>query len=538
MSLALGVSAYSLMEGVYLPEDLGKLALHLGYTDLVLVDRGLHGFPRMREAAEKLGLRLHVGCRLPLGDGEVYVLPLGLDGYAEMNKALTDNAHGRSWTWPDRCMLLADRWGVALLLRDQAPDAELVMILIGGGGWQVAQRARAEGFGVAGPQVLRFLKSEGLAIHKTKRAIAMNAMLQDLKPKDYWEPRLAAKTFTAWEQALSEEVNEGTRRLEAQLGGWTLPWGTWVLPNPPHLRPGEDVAEQLWAEAREGISRRYGAVSDPKVHLRLQREMDLILRKGYGGYFLTMQAITRNASRTCGRGSGAASLLSYLLGITNVDPVGANLMFERFLNEDREDPPDLDVDFAWDERDDVLKWVFETFGRDHVAMVANHNMFQPRAAIRDVAKLHCRPESEINQMSKRLRTWGWEDEAGLSVKLGRTSRTDAPMPEPWPDIIQMANRLVGQPHLLSVHPGGTVITPGPLWEHAPSQPAPAKEGVSILPWEKDGVESYGLVKLDLLGNRSLAVVRDGLAVLEIRGEAPERRTWFPEQDEEIGRAHV
>ena len=260
MALAFGISAYSLMEGVYLPEDLGKLALRLGYTDLVLVDRGLHGFPRMREAAEKLGLRLHVGCRLPLSYGEVYVLPIDLGGYAEMNRALTDIAHGRSWTWPDRCILLADRWGVALMLRDQAPATELVMILIGGGGWQVAQRARAEGIGVAGPQVLRFLKSEGLAIHKTKRAIAMNAMLQDLKPKDYWEPRLAAKTCTAWEQALSEEVNEGTRRLETQLCGWTLPWGRWVLPNPPNLLPGQDVAEQLWAEAREGISRRYGAV--------------------------------------------------------------------------------------------------------------------------------------------------------------------------------------------------------------------------------------------------------------------------------------
>ena len=531
MALALGVSAYSLMEGVYLPEDLGKLALRLGYTDLALVDRGLQGLPRMREAADKLGLRLHVGCRLPLGDGEVYVLPLDAEGYTGMNKALTDRAHGRSWRWPGSCVLLADRWGVALQLRVEAPDKELVAILIGAGGWQVAQRARAEGIAVAGPQVLRFLKSEGLAIHKVKRAIAMNAMLQDLKPKDYWEPRLGAKTCTVWEQGLSEEVNEGTRRLEAQLGGWTLPWGTWVLPNPPHLAPGEDVAERLWAEAREGIRRRYGAVSDPKLHRRLEREMDLILRKGYGGYFLVMQAITRNASRTCGRGSGAASLLSYLLGITNVDPVGANLMFERFLNEDREDPPDLDVDFAWDERDDVLQWVFNTFGRDHVAMVANHNAFQPRAAIREVAKLHCRPESEIARMSKRLRTWGWEDEPGLSVKLGRTTRTDAPMPEPWPDIIQMASRLVGQPHLLSVHPGGTVITPGPLWEHAPSQPAPAKNGVSILQWEKDGVESYGLVKLDLLGNRSLAVVRDGLAVLEARGEGPERRTWFPEQDE-------
>ena len=531
MALAFGISAYSLMEGVYLPEDLGKLALRLGYSDLVLVDRGLHGFPRMREAAEKLGLRLHVGCRLPLGEGEVFVIPFDGSGYTAMNKALTDKAHGREWHWPVNCALLADRWAVALSLRDQAPAPDLVSILIGNGGWQVAQRARVEGFAVAGPQILRFLKSEGLAIHKTKRAIAMNAMLQDLKPKDYWEPRLAARTRVAWEQALSEEVNEGTRRLEAQLQAWELPWGKWVLPNPPHLRPGEEVAEQLWAEAREGIGRRYGAWPDPKVHRRLASEMDLILRKGYGGYFLTMQAISRNASRTCGRGSGAASLLSYLLGITNVDPVGANLMFERFLNEDREDPPDLDVDFAWDERDGVLKWVFETFGRDRVAMVANHNMFQPRAAIREVAKLHCRPDSEIARMSKRLRTWGWENEAGLAVKLGRTTRIDEPMPEPWPDIIQMASRLVGQPHLLSVHPGGTVITPGPLWEHAPCQPAPAKEGVSILPWEKDGVESYGLVKLDLLGNRSLAVVRDGLVVLETRGEAPDRRTWFPEQDE-------
>jgi len=531
MALAFGISAYSLMEGVYLPEDLARLALHLGYTDLVLVDRGLHGFPRMREAAGKVGLRLHVGCRLPLGEGEVYVLPLGVPGYGAMNKAITDHAHGRTWAWPEGCALLADRWGVALTLRDQAPSPELVSILIGNGGWQMAQRARAEGFALAGPQVLRFLKSEGLAIHKTKRAIAMNAMLQDLKPKDYWEPRLAARTCLAWDQALSEEVNEGTRRLESQLRGWDLPWGRWVLPNPPHLSPGEDVAERLWAEALEGIRQRYGVLPDPKVHRRLEFEMDLILRKGFGGYFLTMQAITRNASRTCGRGSGAASLLSYLLGITNVDPVGANLMFGRFLNEDRQDPPDLDVDFAWDERDDVLQWVFETFGREHVAMVANHNMFQPRGAIRDVAKLHCRPESEITRMSKRLRTWGWEDEAGLQVKLGRTSRTDAPMPEPWPDIIQMANRLVGQPHLLSVHPGGTVITPGYLWEHAPSQPAPAKDGVSILQWEKDGVESYGLVKLDLLGNRSLAVVRDGLAVLETWGEAPEPHRWFPEQDE-------
>jgi DNA polymerase III alpha subunit len=179
----------------------------------------------------------------------------------------------------------------------------------------------------------------------------------------------------------------------------------------------------------------------------------------------------------------------------------------------------------------VLAWVFETFGRDHVAMVANHNVFQARAALREVAKLYCRPDHEMQRMSRRLRSYGWEDEAEVGVKLGRTGRTEGPLPEPWTEIVATASRLIGQPHILSVHPGGTVITPGPLWEHAPSQPAPAKAGVSILAWEKDGVEGYGLVKLDLLGNRSLAVVRDALAVLDARGEAPSPRAWFPEEDE-------
>lgn len=530
MALAFGISAYSLMEGIYQPEDLAKLARHLGYTDLALVDRGLYGFPRMREAAAKAGLRLHVGTRLPLEGGEAFVLPLERSGYTAMNKALTDLAHGRTWSWPEGCALIGQGWEAVLRLRDAAPDPALVHLLIDRSGWQLSLRARAEGIPVVGPQVLRFWKPEGLALHKVKRGIALNRVLKDLKPSDYWEPRLCAQSFGGWEAGLSQEAIEGTRRLEAMLGHWSLEWGTWVLPNPPHLEPGEDLAQRLWAEARNGVRWRYGTTPDPKVEERLVKEMDLILRKGFGGYFLTMQAITRNASRTCGRGSGAASLLAYVLGITNVDPVGANLMFERFLNEDRVDPPDLDVDFAWDERDGVLQWVFDTFGRDHVAMVANHNAFQPRGAIREVAKLYCRPESELHRMTRRLRGWGWEDDGGLQVKLNRTSRTEAALEEPWPEIVATAGRLVGQPHMLSVHPGGTVITPGPLWEHAPSQPAPAKEGVSILPWEKDGVESYGLVKLDLLGNRSLAVVRDALAALDARGEGPERRTWFPEED--------
>ncbi|MDR3669758.1 MAG: hypothetical protein P4L36_02880, partial [Holophaga sp.] len=306
-----------------------------------------------------------------------------------------------------------------------------------------------------------------------------------------------------------------TDAILERVSGWRMHWGEWVMPRP--IGPDDqDLDQELLARTRAAIPRRYLAAG-AAVESRLALELELIRSKRFAGYFLAVHDLIREAgaTRTCGRGSGAASIVSYLLGITNVDPIAANLMFERFLSEARVDPPDLDVDFAWDERDAVIASVFRRYGRERVAMVANHVFFQPLGALRDVALAHGRPEAELKVLARLQRGW---DEGVEGIRNHPA----------WAGILTQAQALQGHFHQLSVHPGGTVIGPGPLWQHVPTEPAPAKEGVAITAWDKDGVEDYGLVKIDLLGNRSLAVVRDALEALG--GRAPEALAWQPRTD--------
>ena len=268
----------------------------------------------------------------------------------------------------------------------------------------------------------------------------------------------------------------------------------------------------------------------PGVVDRIEYELDLIEEKGFASYFLVVDEIVQRSPRTCGRGSAAASIVAYALGITNVDPIRHNLFFERFLNPGRKDPPDIDVDFAWDERDEVLDWVFDRYGTDRAAMVANHNCFRPRMALRETARVFGLPEGEITAVTRRL-PWCWqtddmEDLANIVSNAPRMSDMD--LDPPWPEIIRLATRLLGKPRLLSVHPGGVVLTPGKIWQRVPIQPS--AKGVNIVHWEKDGVEDLGLVKIDLLGNRSLAVIRDAIANLRAEGVAFDETQWDPIND--------
>ncbi len=274
-----------------------------------------------------------------------------------------------------------------------------------------------------------------------------------------------------------------------------------------------------------------GAASLPPVVVeRIEYELDLIERKGFSGYFLTVDEIVQRSPRICGRGSAAASIVAYCLGITNVDPIRHNLFFERFLNPGRIDPPDIDVDFAWDERDEVLDWVLNHYGTDRAAMVANHLHFRPRMALRETARVFGLPEGEISEVTHRL-PWFWQTDVEENLdEIVRTAPKLAgvQLDPPWPDIIRLASRLIGRPRGLSVHCGGVVLAPGPLWHRVPMQPA--AKGVNIVQWEKDGVEELGLVKIDLLGNRSLAVIRDAIANLRDEGRPLDERTWDPIAD--------
>ncbi|HEY3271832.1 MAG TPA: hypothetical protein VGJ89_11520 [Geothrix sp.] len=531
---ALGISDFSLGEGVYPARQLLSLARQLGYRDLVCWDRGVAGYPKLRAELEWIhearrleglppdprwtGFRLHLGSRFTWRGHGYGALPFSKEGYAALNRLLSAQAHdaapgpgipGLGAPEPPRdCVLLAeDLAGLDALLREGLYGALLAHPRRA----QEARKALAAGLEVVAPQVLRFRTAEGLEMHRLKRAIDQQATL--IRTEALWDPAEAAVPRADWEARFpfaEPAVAKATAAVLERISGWPIHWGAWVLPDPLG-REGTDLDAHLRERVRAGVERRFPVVRGD-ILARMEQELDLIAFKGFARYFLLVQDIVQALrheglpTHICGRGSGAASLVSYALDLSNVDPVATNLMFERFLTKERKDPPDMDIDFAWDERDRVIQAVFERYGRHRVAMVANHAFFKAKGALRAVAQAHGRPDSELKQLARFVRGW----EGGLD----RASENPA-----WDTILRQAHALKGHFHQFSVHPGGTIVTPGPLWEHAAFQPAPAKEGVSTTTWDKDGVENYGLVKIDLLGNRSLAVIRDAYEVLGDRKPA-------------------
>ena len=290
---------------------------------------------------------------------------------------------------------------------------------------------------------------------------------------------------------------------------------------------GGDAVTELRRAALAGAERRYGLPLPAAVTSRLDHELAVIDTMRFSSYFLVVRDIVGPFSRTCGRGSGAASLVAYCLGITNVCPVRHNLYFERFLNPGRLDPPDIDIDFAWDERDRVLASVLERFGC-RAAMVSCHVGLQPRLAIRETARVFGLPAGEIGRVTKKL-PWLWRADPGADDYLD-TLRTLPQLREvdlggPWPEILRLAARISGAPRHLSVHPGGVVVTPEPVSDYAPVQRT--TKGVPVLQWDKDSAEEAGLVKIDLLGNRSLGVIRDAVARVRAGGVDFDELRWQP-----------
>ncbi len=305
----------------------------------------------------------------------------------------------------------------------------------------------------------------------------------------------------------------------------------------PRFAEADDALLRLRTLAYEGAQRRYGTIA-PITRNRLEHELAIIGQKAFADYFLVVHDIVQHGPTHCGRGSVANSIVSYCLGITHVDPLGAGLLFERFLNPERKDPPDIDLDFPWDERDQILAWVFRRYPHPRAAMVANHNCFRLRGALREVAKVHGRPPGEIREITRRF-PW-FSDEAGAIEDLLATHPNfqGLDLPKVWQELARMAQPLVGTPRHLSLHPGGVVIVPTALTDYVPVEPA-AKEldghpdlTVPVIQFEKDGAEDAGLVKIDLLGNRSLAVIRDAIAAVAVNtGRRIDYTANDPDDDE-------
>ncbi|MCU0591617.1 MAG: DNA polymerase III subunit alpha [Desulfobacterales bacterium] len=535
-------SHYSLMWGTASPRQICRAARRMGYDRLALTDTdNLYGLWPFLAACRREGVTPIVGAEITdPGSRRRAVCLVETDaGYRNLCRLLS-RRHLQAETFNLEKDLPARAAGLTVLTAH--PD---LLEAWHAGGVTVAAamprrvllathplRTAARRLGVAAVAVPGsfFLCPQDAAGHRILRAIARNTCLsrleaRDQAPVDAWlaPPAEYERRFTASPEALS-----ATAAIAERLVFTGPRFGTVLPPLAGH--DAESAVRNLRAEAYAGARRRYGAELGEAVVERLEHELGLIAQMGFAAYFLIVRDIVALSPRTCGRGSGAASLVAYCLGITNVCPLKHNLYFERFLNPGRTDPPDIDVDFAWDERDAVLETVLARH-RGHAAMVANHVLFQPRMAVREVAKVYGLPAAEIDRVSRRL-PWYWRAEEAHADFLGELKRQPETktleFPPPWPEILRYAQRIIGTPRHLSVHPGGVVITPRPIDEYVPIERAP--KGVPIIQWEKDAAEDAGLVKIDLLGNRSLGVIRDAQANLRKNGIGIDESRWEPEDD--------
>jgi error-prone DNA polymerase len=582
-------SHFSMREGVSSPEALCQAAVARGFTTLACTDtNGVYGAVEFQQAALAHGLRPILGAHLVAGGEEVVALATDERGWGALGRVVSrvhweigGLADWRNEGWSNGSIshsanpsislsshLSSDRPGLILLSRDvgflermlaqSGPDDLYAELRPGKDRHLVGAAARRLGIETVVTGGVMFANPEDWPRHQLRAAIARNTTLsrvdsgipgfrdsgigavsipqspnppipQSPAPPDAWLRPAAdlARHFPDCPEALDRAA------AIAERCQYRLPLGERVVA--PRFACPDDALERLRALAYEGAARRYGMVA-PITRDRLEHELAIIAFKGFADYFLVVHDIVQHGPTHCGRGSVANSIVSYCLGITHVDPLGAGLLFERFLNPERKDPPDIDLDFPWDERDHVLAWVFRKYPHPRAAMVANHNCFRLRGALREVAKVHGRPAGEIREVTRRF-PWFMEDESIGDVLAKHPNFQGLNLPEVWRDLAVRAQPLVGAPRHLSLHPGGVVIVPGALTDYVPVERAAKQlDGAADLPvpviqFEKDGAEDIGLVKIDLLGNRSLAVIRDGIAAVRANtGRAIDYTSADPDDD--------
>ncbi len=529
-------SNYSFCRGASRIEDLVDAALERGMKAMALTEtNGLYGLVWFLQCAAERGLKPIVGAEVRTETEGAVLLARNREGYANLGRIISRRHLEPGFALKDE--LLRDREHMFVL----SDDVRLLEALGSHNGTsqlyvelnhpareaRLLEFSRRSGVPVVATNDVHFVEPSDFPLHRLLRAIDLNTCLSripaaELADEDRWlkPPDRMARRYPHLPDAL-----ENTLRIAEACSDDP---GIGALIFPAFETPdGSDVFDYLREQCYRGAERRYGELSDSVVK-RLEHELAIIKAKDFASYFLVVRDIVCQSARTCGRGSAAASLVSYCLGITHVEPITHNLFFERFLNEGRADPPDIDIDFPWDERDGVLDYVFQKYGADRTAMIANHVGFRARAAVREVAKVYGLPEAEIKAVTERMGYY-WSIRHLPEFVTHDPVYKDMDLREPWPEIIRLAVKLNGYPRNMSVHCGGVVIVPDRVDLHVPVEPAP--KGVRIIQWEKDQAEDAGLVKIDLLGNRSLAVIRDALAaVKENYGAEIDYETWDPTSD--------
>jgi error-prone DNA polymerase len=534
-------SNFSFLDGASHPEELVEQARRLGLSALALTDHdGMYGVVRFAEAAAEVGLPTVFGTELSLGlpapqngvadpaGSHLLLLARGPEGYRALCRTVSvAQMRGKEKGRPvyDLDEVVAETAGKVLVLTGCRKGA--VAQALRSGGREAAAgalRGLVERFGAE--HVAVELTDHGLptdhercvaladlaadaglptvattAAHyatpdRFRLATALGAVRarRSLDEADGWLPPAPTAQLRSGAQMLErfERHHPGAVARAAAFGAECAFGIRLVAPDLPpfDVPPGHSERSWLRQLTYRGLARRYGSYAeDPIAHEVVERELAIIEQRNFPGYFLIVHDIVefcRRAGILCqGRGSAANSAVCYALGITNVDAVRMGLLFERFLSPAREGYPDIDLDIESGRREEAIQYVYRRHGRGRAAQVANVITYRPRSAVRDVAKALGFSPGQQDAWSKRIERW-----AGLA---------DGPLPAGMPpQVVELADELLGFPRHLGIHSGGMVICDRPVSEVVPVEWA-RMEGRSVVQWDKDDCAYAGLVKFDLLG---------------------------------------
>ena len=533
-------SHFSFLRGASSCEELFAQAALLGIEALAIVDRNsLAGIVRAHEAAKATGIRLIVGCRLDLDLADnmsILVFPTDRPAYARLCRLLS---LGRKRGGKAKCHLEWDdlvaysEGLIAVLVPDQADDVchhrlRKLKSDFGDRAYMALTLRRRPNDQLRLHQLSNLAATMGVAAVVTNDVlfhIPDRRMLQDVvtsirhnvtidelglrrerhADRYFKAPEEMARLFARYPEALARTLEIADRcRFSLDELAYQYPEENTL----PGLTAQQALEQLTW----EGAAERYPEGLPDKVRATLNHELRLIEKLQYAPYFLTVNSIVRFARSKgilCqGRGSAANSAVCFLLGVTSIDPDRNDLLFERFVSEERREPPDIDVDFEHERREIVMQWVFDTYGRDHAALCSTVIRYRTKGALRDVGKALGLTEDLIRMLSSQV--WGWSREAfeekhaeELNLNLGDRRLRLA---------LDLARQLMGAPRHLSQHPGGFVLTNDRLDDLVPIEPAAMKDR-QVIEWDKDDIDALKFMKVDCLALGMLSCMKRAFDLL-------------------------
>ncbi len=537
-------SHFSFLCGAASPEELFSAAALLSYSALGITDHNtVGGLVRGLRGSRKTGVRLIAGCRLDLMDGaSLLVWPEDRAGWSRLTRLLTlgkagaDPKKGEKGQcfihWED--VAAYSEGLVAALVPDDADAATetaltLMSDIFGDRAYSTLTHRRRPG------DAMRLHQLDTMARVHGVRSLATGDVLYDSPDKRMLQDVVTAIRHKCTIDDLGfrreryadrhlKSVAEMERRFRdypdaIRATADVAERCTFSLTELSYQYPDEIVMSGRTPQAalerltRAKIESKIPPGKSPEPYKTLlEHELGLVDRWGYAPYFLTVNSIVayaRSQGILCqGRGSAANSMICYVLGITSIDPVEHKLLFERFLSENRAEPPDIDVDFEHDQRERVIQWIYDTYGHRHAALTAVVSRYRTRGAVREVGKALGLSEDVTGALAGQI--WGWSND-GVSDRHVEELNLDRSDPR-LALTLDLARQLVGTPRHRSQHPGGFVLTRDRLDDLVPIEPA-AMEDRRVIEWEKDDIEELKFMKVDVLGVGMLGCIRRAFELL-------------------------